>query len=238
MPLLEAAGYHVEFSAVDAPATFREHLSTDDYDIILSEFNLANWTALDALEILEQSGKSIPFIVITAATCEEAAAECMKRGAADYVLKDRPGRIPAAVQQALEIKRLREECKQAEERFTDLLESTEAIVWEADTSTGSFTFVVGPVGATRSCPVDEWLRISGVWADHIHPRDREEALACAREVAEKGEPRSVDYRLRTADGRDVWFHDSMHAVFGPEGKVERLRGIMVNVSTIKRAERE
>jgi PAS domain-containing protein len=54
---------------------------------------------------------------------------------------------------------------------------------------------------------------------------------------EKGKPRSVEYRMRTADGRVLWFRDSMHPVSGPEGKVERLRGIIVDISESKRAER-
>jgi signal transduction histidine kinase len=42
--------------------------------------------------------------------------------------------------------------------------------------------------------------------------------------------------MKTADGRDLWFRDFMHAVSGPEGKVERLRGIMVDITESKRAE--
>ena len=236
--LIEGAGYDPQFSILDSPESFRERLGAGEYDVILSEFNLGNWTALDALEILKHSGKSIPLIVVTVSRGEEAAVECIKQGAADYVLKEQRARLPAAVQQAMEMKRLREERKQAEERFRGLVESTNAIVWEADTATERVTFV-SHQGAEKilGYPADQWLQTPGFWTDHLHPADREEALACEREVMEKGQPRSVEYRMRTADGRVLWFRDSMQAVFGPEGKVERLRGFMVDITESKRADR-
>ena len=82
--------------------------------MILADFNLRNWTAIDALEILKRSGKDIPLIVVTGSLGDEAAVECIKQGAADFVLKDRPARLPTAVQRALEERRLRGERKTLE----------------------------------------------------------------------------------------------------------------------------
>ena len=100
--LLKSGGYKVQFDVVDLPQSFRKHLHSIECDIILADFNLGQWTALEALEILRASGKDIPLIVVTGSLGDEAAAECIKRGAADFILKDRPARLPAAVQRALE----------------------------------------------------------------------------------------------------------------------------------------
>ncbi|MGO8818767.1 MAG: PAS domain S-box protein [Terriglobia bacterium] len=235
---VEGGGYKVQCAVLNSPSAFREHLSAGQFDVILADFNLGNWTALDALEILGLLGKSIPLIVVAASRGEDAAAECVKRGAADYVLKERPARLPTAIRQALEMKRLREDRDAAEERFREVVEGTDAIVWEADTATGSVTFVTAGVEKILGYTTDQWLRTPDFWADHIHLADREEALACEREVIEKGKPRSVEYRMRKADGRDRWFRVAMHAVATAEGNVERLRGIMVDISVVKRAERE
>jgi PAS domain S-box-containing protein len=235
---VEGGGYKVQCAVLNSPTAFREHLSAGQFDIILADFNLGNWTALDALEILGLLGKSIPLIVVAASRGEDAAAECVKRGAADYVLKERPARLPMAIRQALEMKRMRDERNAAEERFREVVEGTDAIVWEADTATGSVTFVSAGAEKILGYTTDQWLRTPDFWADHIHLADREEALACEREVIEKGKPRSVEYRMRKADGRDRWFRVAMHAVATAEGKVERLRGIMVDISVVKRAERE
>ena len=131
---------------------------------------------------------------------------------------------------------LKQHIEVSEERFRDLVETAEAIVWEAEASTRGITFVNQGAEKILGYPTDQWLRTPGFWTDHICPEDRQKALACEREVTEKGKPRSAEYRMKTADGRVLWFRDFMYAVLGPEGKVERLRGIMVDITESKRAE--
>ena len=133
---------------------------------------------------------------------------------------------------------LKQHIEVSEERFRELVESADAIVWEADAATQRITFVSQGAEKILGYPKDQWLQTASFWADHLHPEDREAALACEREVTEKGSPRSVEYRMKAAEGRVPWFRDSMHAVAGPEGKVEQLRGIMVDITESKRAEEE
>jgi PAS domain S-box-containing protein len=125
---LERGGFRVRFDVADSADTFRECLEKAEYDVILAEFNLRNWTAFDALEIMRRSGKDIPLVVVTGGLGDEAAAECLKQGAADYVLKDRPSRLPAAVQRVLEEKRLRTESRKASRalsRLATIVESSD-----------------------------------------------------------------------------------------------------------------
>jgi len=126
--VLEGGGFRVQFEVTDSAQFFRERLEKAEYDVILADFNLRNWTALDALEILKRSGKDIPLIMVTGFLGDEAAAECIKRGAADFVLKDRPARLPNTVQRVLEEKRLRTENKRALEttsRLATIVESSD-----------------------------------------------------------------------------------------------------------------
>jgi PAS domain S-box-containing protein len=125
---LEGGGFKAQFEVTDSPDCFRESLKKAEYDVILADFNLRNWTALDALDILKRSGKDIPLIVVSGALGDEAAVECIKQGAADFVLKDRPAQLPAAIRRALEEKRLRTENQQALEdisRLASIVESSE-----------------------------------------------------------------------------------------------------------------
>src|SRR5437016_818584 len=98
---LERSGYRLAFDAVDSPESLQEQLKRDDHDIILSDYNLRDWTAIDALKIVNDSGKDIPFIVTSGSLGDEAAAEIIKQGASDYVLKDRMARLPAAILRAM-----------------------------------------------------------------------------------------------------------------------------------------
>jgi DNA-binding NtrC family response regulator len=84
-------------------------------DIILADYSLPQFDALRALHLLQERDLDIPFIVVTGSVSEEAAVECMRQGATDYLLKDRLGRLGPAVERALQQKHLRDEKRQAED---------------------------------------------------------------------------------------------------------------------------
>ena len=86
---LKKAGFEVTEDVVQTPEEFLERIRAIPYDIILSDQRLPKWTGTEALECLQQEGKDIPFILVTGTLGEEAAVECIKKGASDYVLKDR-----------------------------------------------------------------------------------------------------------------------------------------------------
>ena len=133
---LERAGFEVMADVVQTPEEFAQRLRTSHYDLILADYNLPQWTGIDALEQLQRQGKDIPFIMVTGFLGEEAAVDTIKKGASDYVLKDRLARLPVAVRRALEEKALQEErqrtregLRASERKFRELLEGApDAIV--------------------------------------------------------------------------------------------------------------
>ncbi len=112
---LKRAGYSLSFDVVNCPDRFREQLKQGDYDVILCAHNLGDWTGADALDLLRQSGKDVPFIVATAALGDEAAVDYIKHGATDYILKHRLERLPVALGRALREKAHRDEAQRLEE---------------------------------------------------------------------------------------------------------------------------
>ena len=87
----------------------------EEPSVILADYSLPHFNALRALNLLQRSGRDIPFIVVSGAIGEEVAISIMREGASDYLLKDRLGRLVAAVEGVLDRKRLRQERRQAEE---------------------------------------------------------------------------------------------------------------------------
>ncbi len=63
---------------------------------------------------MREIGRDIPFLLVTGTLGEEAAVECIKQGATDYILKDRISRLPVALKRAIGEKALRDEAKQAQ----------------------------------------------------------------------------------------------------------------------------
>lgn len=76
----------------------------DEYDpeIVLSDYNLPSFTGLEALEILQAKKADLPLVIVTGNINEETAVNCMKAGAADYVLKENLTRLSSAIQNSLE----------------------------------------------------------------------------------------------------------------------------------------
>ena len=107
--LLQLKGMGIPFDATLAEDVeqFRSSLKENDFTIVLSDYRLPNWTAMDALRELRAAGKDIPFIVVTGTLGEEAAVECVKQGVSDFVLKENLARLPGAVQRALNENALR-----------------------------------------------------------------------------------------------------------------------------------
>ena len=125
---LRRAGLELDWTRVDSERDFLASLS-EDLDVILSDYSMPQFDALQALNLLQQTGLDIPFIVVTG-SFEARAIECMKQGAADYLIKDRLGRLAPAVSQAIQERMLRREkleveqaLRESEARFRSVAES-------------------------------------------------------------------------------------------------------------------
>lgn len=95
------AGLRVQTTRVDTEAGLREALATDDWDLVLSDFNLPGFNGLRAQDILRESGKDLPFILVSGEIGEDTAVAAMRNGAADYLLKNNLSRLAPAVEHAI-----------------------------------------------------------------------------------------------------------------------------------------
>lgn len=127
---LSEAGYDVSWVRVDTEADYLAALH-EGLDVILADYDVPSFEALRALTLLQERSLEIPFIIVSGTLSEEAAVDCLKQGAADYLLKDRLHRLPPAVAQAMEQCRLREANRRAEEELREtargLAEANEAL---------------------------------------------------------------------------------------------------------------
>ncbi|MCU0527336.1 MAG: response regulator [Elainella sp. Prado103] len=98
----------------DFVAALETALETKAFDLILADYSLPQFDGISALEIACQICPDIPFIFVSASLGEELAIETLKRGATDYVLKQRLGRLVPCVQRALREAQERRERQRAE----------------------------------------------------------------------------------------------------------------------------
>ena len=99
--LLVEAGLNLVAVVVDSKASFIEQMATFQPDIILSDYYLPGFSGREALKIAQELYPDIPFIIWSGVLGDEAAVELIKQGATDYVLKDRPARLPSVILRAL-----------------------------------------------------------------------------------------------------------------------------------------
>jgi PAS domain S-box-containing protein len=124
---LRRAGFAPETTHVETETGYLAALNPS-IDIILSDFAMPEFSGLRALALLQQSGLTIPFIIVSGTIGEETAVAAMRSGAADYLLKDRLTRLGPAVQQALEQKRIEMQRKQADATLDRLRRHHELIL--------------------------------------------------------------------------------------------------------------
>jgi len=123
----------------------------------------------------------------------------------------------------------------AQQRFRDLVNSVEGIVWEADVPSFQFLFISEQAERVLGYPVERWLSEPTFWKDHVHPDDREWALQfCQTATAEKRD-HEFEYRMIAADGSVVWLRDLVTVVVEGD-RATRVRGLMVDLTKRKQAE--
>jgi two-component system, cell cycle sensor histidine kinase and response regulator CckA len=99
--LLTREGLGFTATVVVTRAAFEAELTAFRPDVILSDFSLPGFSGATALEIAQERCPHIPFIIMSGVLGDESAVELIKQGATDYVLKDRPARLPSVIRRAV-----------------------------------------------------------------------------------------------------------------------------------------
>jgi PAS domain S-box-containing protein len=137
-----------------------------------------------------------------------------------------------------DLKRVEQEVEQKEQQLDNLLSNVGAIVLEGDPF--DIYYVGGQVERILGFPRELWFEDpdgpTGFWGKHLHPDDAGEFETCRRAI-ELGRDHTFEYRMIAADGREVWFYDTI-TVETKAGKPVRTRSVMVDISAGKQAELE
>jgi len=150
---------------------------------------------------------------------------------------DEPSRLLMIMEDLTEEERLQAARQESEQRYRDLIQGLDAIVWEADARTLAFSFVSRRAETVLGYPVERWMREPDFWARRIHPDDRDTVMRIYRDAIAGGRDHEFEYRSVAADGREVWLRDIVHVVRDGDGQPTTLRGLTVDLTELKRSER-
>jgi len=130
--MLRVDGLDCHIVAVKSASDFEWELRNRNYDLILSDYSLPSFDGLSGLSMAKELAPHVPFIFFSGTIGEESAVESLKKGAADYVIKQRPHRLVPAIKQALQKVAATTLLKQTEEKNREQAElldkATDAIL--------------------------------------------------------------------------------------------------------------
>src|SRR5438132_5621607 len=212
---LRRAGITGATRRVDSERGYREALQSFVPDIILTDHSLPTFGAADALRIALLETPETPVIVVTGSLDEETAAEYIKAGAADYVVKHHLERVGPAVLRALDLRRARAEQaraeearRQGEERFRALIEHGADVV-ALVAPDGTLLFASHSIERLLGFAPAELVGRPAF--ERVHPDDLPRINAALRDiVASPGTPAGLELRWRHKDGS--WRHIDAVAV--------------------------
>lgn len=239
---LRQAGFAPHWRRVDSEAPYLEELAQPP-DVILADYSLPQFDALSALHLLQERELDVPFIVVTGAMSEEAAVECMKQGAADYLMKDRLSRLGQAVQHALAAKRVRDEKREAEAalrhseaRFRRLAENARDVIcrYELRPQRG-FSYMSPAVEHMLGYTPQEFYADPDLPPKLIDPEDVPHLLALVRDRASA---QSAVLRVRHKNGPAVWTELRTAHVYDNAGRLVAIEAIVRDITERRTLEQQ
>jgi two-component system cell cycle sensor histidine kinase/response regulator CckA len=241
--VLEGSGFEPVWRRVETERAFLEELD-GNYDIILSDYNMPQFSGPRAIELLKAKKLDIPLIIVSGSVSKNAAVTAIKLGTSDYLLKDRLARLGSAVTHAIaEGLRHREKLRndlelaaergraevalrESEERFRQVVENIHEVFWMFDPKTLEMLYV-SPVYERiwgRTC--ESLYARPQAWLEAIRPGDRERVRLSKQAEGIYDE----EYRIVRPDGTERWIRDRAFPVKGPDGAVQRIVGVAEDIT--------
>lgn len=188
--------------------TSKEYLrELEDFSphIVISDFTLGEFNALDALALLQQHRPELPFILVTGSQSEEVAVACIKDGADDYILKSSLTRLPSAVLGALKKKEIERErtrveaaLRRSEEHFRSLIEHSSDVITIISRD-GTISYESPSLERVLGFKPEELMGQNAF--ELIHPQDVPLVVdALTRPTQPAGGHQSIEYRIRHKNG--------------------------------------
>ncbi|MFZ3209830.1 MAG: diguanylate cyclase [Geobacteraceae bacterium] len=143
---LRDGGYVPECRQVDNAEEMAAALAESGWDIVVADYMLPRFSSMAALELLQQQGLDLPFIIVSDHIGAETAVEAVKSGAHDYLFRDRLDRLAEVIRRELREAHIRRERREEEEtlrgserRFRATLENIGLLAFWIDME-GRITF--------------------------------------------------------------------------------------------------
>ena len=236
---LHSGGFAPEHQRVDKPEAMSAALLSGPWDVVISDYTMPKFSGLEALALLQESGLDVPFLIVTGAAGEDDAVRCLHAGAADYLLKDRLGRLPSAVQRALAMAEERRQRIQAEHK----LAASEQRLRTIFESEPECVKLVGPDGTVlemnpaglRMIEADSPAQVVGQSVLGLILPEHRAAFAGLLERVMRGESGTLEFEIQGLKGTRRWLETHAAPLRDADGVVQASLGITRDITGRKQA---
>jgi PAS domain S-box-containing protein len=226
---LRRFGFDPGYVRVESMAALTAALSDGAWSAVISDYRLPGFTAMDALRVVRERDREVPFLVVSGMVGEECAVEIIQAGANDYIMKDRLHRLGPALTRELRDVQLRHErrvffeaLRRSEERHRRIFEQAPIGVATCNAEGNLLSVNQAFASMLRFRPEQ---MVGQRLSRFVHPDDRHTAPAQQR----------YERRFLTIGGEVVWTTVTASPVLAEDQQVVWL---IEDISDRKRQERE
>jgi PAS domain S-box-containing protein len=206
---LESEGLQPVMMVVETEEAFTSAIKENRFDLILADYSLPGFDGLKALDLALEHCPHTPFIFVTGNQGEDVAIEAYKKGATDFVLKDKLFRLTAAVRRAVKEKKEEIEKQQAlealqesEEKYRSFVEEAPIGMLTTDT-TWKLTYANKKMEEISGYNRSEWY--NKTLLPMIHPEDQPLIMEKVRQrISGQGSSEPYEIRMFHASGKTMW----------------------------------
>lgn len=157
------------------------------------------------------------------------------KGTTTYAANGQPLSMRGINLDITEFRQTEESLYESEERFRQIAENIDAILWIRDAETGALEFLSSGSDRLWNIPSEKLMDGSVQWSEYIHPDDRVEVSDVLQKQIATGSL-DLEYRIATPMGRMRWVRDRAFAVKDRAGTLRRIVGFSVDTTERKQSE--
>lgn len=233
---LNKGGFEVEHLRVENGKNLKRAISQREWDLIICDHNMPEFSAPEALELIKSYDIDLPFIIVSNMIGEEIAVEAMRAGAHDYILKNNLARLVPVVRRALynagmrlEKKKAEQALQESEARFRRLADNAQDLIYRLKLYPERAFEYVSPSAATIiGYTPEEHYQDPDLGFKIIHPEDRTLLENLTKESFDIARPLTV--RWIHKNGEIVWVEQRNVPLYDESENLVAIEGIARDIT--------
>jgi len=245
---LKKGGYNPFYQRVETAAAMKKALKAGSWEVVLCDYKMPKFNAPSAITLLKETNIHIPIIIVSGSIGEDAAVECMRLGAQDYVMKGNLSRLCPVVARELEESKVRnkqkqtesqreaalEALRQSEEKYRNILKNIEDGYYEVDLA-GNLTFFNDSLCRLYGYSKEELMGMN--YRQYTDKETAKNVFQAYNKVYKTGEPtKEFNWQAIRKDGTKTYAELSISLKKDASGNAIGFQGIIRDITERKRAE--